>query len=81
MSNQKEYPQHGNQKTGAGFPILRLVAVMSLTLGTMIDYAIGAYKGKGTGEQSLFSEISDSINKNDIVLADKYFPSFFLWPK
>ncbi len=31
-ANQKEFPQHGNQKKGAGFPITRIVAVMSLQL-------------------------------------------------
>jgi hypothetical protein len=39
--NQKAFPQHKNQKKGAGFPIIRFLAVMSLTTGTVIDYAIG----------------------------------------
>src|SRR5437773_8841006 len=48
------------------------------TVGTVIDYAIGPCKGKGTGESSLLRSIFDSINENDIVLGDRYFPSFFL---
>lgn len=78
LSNQIEYPQHKKQEKGAGFPILRYVAVMSLTMGTVLNYAIGAYKGKGTGESSLFREIIDSIEENDIILGDAYFPSYFL---
>ncbi|WP_274382505.1 hypothetical protein [Piscirickettsia salmonis] len=31
---------------------MRLVAIMSLTTGGIIDYAVGAYKGKGTGEHA-----------------------------
>jgi len=76
--NQIEFPQHNNQKEGAGFPIFRYVAIMSLTLGTILDYAIGAYKGKGTGEASLLRTIIGSIKKDDIVLGDRYFPSYFL---
>jgi hypothetical protein len=75
--NQLEFPQHGNQKKGAGFPIARLVAVMSLNVGTVLDYAVASYKGKGTGEQSLFRELRHCIEKDDILLGDCYYPSFF----
>ena len=78
QANQAVYPQHGNQKKGCGFPMLRLLAVMSLSMGTVVDYAVGAYKGKGTGEQSLLREIFNCIKYDDIVLGDRYFPSFFL---
>ena len=78
QANQANYPQHGNQKKGCGFPMLRLLAVMSLSTGTVVDYATGAYKGKGTGEQSLLREIFSCIENDDIVLGDRYFPSFFL---
>lgn len=78
QANQAAYPQHGNQKKGCGFPILRLLAVMSLSMGTVVDYAVGAYKGKGTGEQSLLREVFGCIEHDDIVLGDRYFPSFFL---
>jgi hypothetical protein len=77
-ANQKVFPQHKNQKKGAGFPIARFVVVMSLTVGTVIDYAIGAYKGKNTGESSLLRNILTCIKKDDIALGDRYFPNFFL---
>lgn len=76
-ANQQKFPQHGNQKEGSGFPMARLVAVMSLEVGTVIDYAFAAYKGKGTGEHSLFREIMDCIKEEDILLGDCYYPSFF----
>lgn len=75
--NQNLFPQHGNQKKGAGFPLARLVVVMSLTVGSVIDYALGANKGKGTGEHSLFRIIQNCIEKDDILLGDCYYPSFF----
>ena len=77
-ANQKIFPQHGNQKKGAGFPLARIMVVMSLTVGTVIDYAVGAYKGKGTGESALLRSIFDCIEENDIALGDRYFPSFFV---
>jgi hypothetical protein len=75
--NQHEFPQHGNQKAGAGTPIMRLVAVMSLGVGTVLDYAFAAHKGKGTGEHSLFREVMDCIKPRDVILGDCYYPSFF----
>jgi len=78
QANQQEFPQHGNQKEGAGFPLARLVAVMSLEVGAVIDYAMAAHKGKGTGEHSLFREIVNSVNEGDILLGDCYYPSFFM---
>lgn len=76
--NQEIFPQQKGQKKGIGFPISRPVVVMSLTVGTVLDYAIGAFKGKGTGESSLLRSIFDCIEQNDILLGDRYYPSFFL---
>lgn len=76
-ANQAVYPQVKNQKKGLGFPITRFVVVMSLTIGTVLDYAIGAYSGKGSGESSLLRSIFDCIKKDDIALGDRYFPNFF----
>lgn len=76
-ANQVEYSQVKNQKKGLGFPIVRFVVVMSLTIGTVLNYAIGAYSGKGTGESSLLRSIFDCIIKDDIVPGDRYFPNFF----
>jgi hypothetical protein len=76
--NQEIFPQQKGQKKGIGFPIARIVVVMSLTVGTVLDYAIGAFKGKGTGESSLLRSIFDCIEQDDILLGDRYYPSFFL---
>ncbi len=56
--NQASYPQHGSQEPEAGFPIARLVAVMSLANGAVLDLAMGPYQGKGTGEYGLFRDCS-----------------------
>lgn len=76
--NQNVFPQHKGQKKGVGFPIARLVAVMSLSVGVVLDYAIDAYQGKETGENSLLRRIFECINRGDIMLGDRYYPSYFL---
>lgn len=76
--NQEVFPQQSGQKKGIGFPIARIVVVMSLTAGTILDYAIGPYKGKGCGESSLLRSILNCIKQDDILLGDRYYPGFFL---
>jgi hypothetical protein len=76
--NQAQFPQHGRQEKGAGFPIARLVAVMSLANGAVLDMAMGPYKGKGTGEYGLFRELLGCFTSGDVMLADSYYCSFFL---
>jgi hypothetical protein len=49
--NQADFPQHGSQESGAGFPLARLVGVISLANGAVLDIAMGPYKGKGTGAE------------------------------
>lgn len=77
-ANQKQFPQHGRQEQGAGFPIARLVGVISLANGTLLDVAMGAYKGKGSGEHGLFRELLGCFVEGDVMVADSYFSSYFL---
>ncbi len=77
--NQDAYPQPRTQKAGLGFPLMRLVAVMSLNCAAVLEVAFGAYSGKGSGEPSLFrAALLDSLAAGDVVLADRYFASFWL---
>lgn len=76
--NQAQFPQHGQQQMGAGFPIARLVGVISLANGALLDVAMGPYKGKGTGEYGLFRELLQCFVEGDVMLADSYYCSFFL---
>jgi hypothetical protein len=79
--NQKTYPQQSAQKPGLGFPIVRLVALLSLATGSCVDYAIGPYQGKGRGETSLFSLLFQSLGKHDLLLADRYYTSYAIIAK
>lgn len=77
-SNQADYPKHGGQKDGLGFPICRLVSITCLSSGSVLDAAIGRFNGKGGDEQTLLRSIQEALQTGDILLGDAYFPTFFL---
>ena len=77
-ANQAEYPQQTSQEEGLGFPIVRMVLLFSLATGMLCDMAMGPYQGKETGEPALFRELLDRLVEGDIVLADRFYCSYFM---
>jgi hypothetical protein len=75
--NQRAFPQPRAQRSGVGFPLARIVAVISLATGAIRDLAMGPYQGKETGETALFRTLWDRLRRGDIVLGDRYFSSYF----
>jgi len=75
--NQAVWPQQKNQGPGVGFPIVRLVVVLSLAVGTVLEWAMGPYQGKQTGENQLFRGLMDQLADGDIALADRYYASWW----
>ena len=75
--NQEEYPQAHTQKPGCGFPIARIVVVFSLAVGSVVESIMGQYKGKLTGENSLFRTLHATFAPRDIVGGDRYFSGWF----
>jgi hypothetical protein len=78
VQNQRCFPQFHQQKAGAGFPVARMVGVISLAHGAVLDVAMGPYRGKGTGEHALFRSLSECFVAGDVMLADAYYCSYFL---
>jgi DDE family transposase len=76
-ANQAEYPQPRSQKPGLGFPLARIVALLSLASGAALDLAISRYTGKETGETALFRQLWRSLFAGDVVVGDRYFASFW----
>jgi hypothetical protein len=76
-ANQAAYPQLSSQRPGCGFPIARIVVVFSLATGTVLEAAFGQYRGKQTGENSLFRTLHPLLQEGDVVLADRYFSGWF----
>jgi hypothetical protein len=77
-ANQAAYPQSRSQRPGVGFPILRWVALLGLATGVVLDSAFGPYRGKETGESALFRTLLSSLHQGDVVLADRYYCSYWM---
>ena len=77
--NQAAYPQSNSQKAGLGFPICRLVALLCLGSGALLNAATGPCKGKGSDEQSLLRSILDTLEGDDILLGDAFYATYFLF--
>jgi hypothetical protein len=76
-ANQAEYPQPDGQKPGLGFPMMRMVVLFCLATGVVLDAAMAAYCGKGTGELSLLRAIWEELREGEIFLADRLYCSWF----
>ena len=76
--NQVEYPQSKSQKPGVGFPIVRLLLIVSLAVGSVLEIATGTYTGKLTGETSLLRTLLSTFLRGEILLADRCYANFWL---
>jgi len=74
--NQAAYPQHVRQKPGCGFPIARVVVLLSLATGAALDAAMAPWAGKLTGEDALLRSLRRRLRRGDILLADGYYCSY-----
>jgi len=54
------------------------VGIFSLSTGALLDLAMAPWSGKGTGEHTLLRQLMHVFKKDDIVIADAYYASFFL---
>ena len=77
-ANQAAYPQSRGQKPGLGFPICRLVGIVCLSSGAVLNAALGRLRGKGGDEQTLLRSMLDTLNPGDVLLGDAYFATYFL---
>jgi hypothetical protein len=68
--NQKAYPQQSVQKPGCGFPILRLVAFLSLATGLLTAWAVGPWS---QSEVALLQTLWDGLRAGDVLLGDRGF--------
>jgi hypothetical protein len=74
--NQAVFPQPSSQKPGLGFSMARIVALTSLAAGSIINYNLGPYLGKQTGETFLFSQLINGLSLGDLLMADRYYCTF-----
>ena len=77
-ANPAAYPQPRSQKSGLGFPLCRLVGLVCLGSGALLNAAIGRYRGKGGDEQTLLRSILDNLARGDLLLGDAFYATYFL---
>jgi len=77
-ANPAAYPQPRSQKSGLGFPLCRLVGLVCLGSGALLNAAIGRYRGKGGDEQTLLRSILDTLARGDLLLGDAFYATYFL---
>ncbi len=76
--NQEVYPQPSSQQSGRGFPLCRLVGIICLTSGAVLNSSMGPCQGKGSDEQSQLRSMQDTLESGDILLGDTFYATYFL---
>ena len=75
--NQGCYPQPSSQAEGVGFPLARVVGLICLSTGAVLEAAMGAHEGPGHGELQLFRSILAALCAGDVLLADALYCDYF----
>ena len=76
--NQQSYPQSSSQQPGLGFPQCRMVGIICLASGALLNLATGPCQGKGSDEQSLLRSMLETLETDDILLGDAFYATYFL---
>lgn len=76
--NQRAFPQPNSQAAGVGFPLIRMVAVICLATGALLDAGIDRHSGKGTGEMGIMRRLTAAFRPGDVMLADAAYCNYFL---
>jgi Transposase DDE domain len=67
-ANQKCYPQPGGQKSGCGFPVLKLVVLFCLQSGAILQVMLGNLQAH---DLRLFQRLWQQLKPGDILLGDR----------
>jgi len=74
-ANQEAFPQQKVQKPGCGFPIIRLVALLSLATGMLVAWAAGSWSAHEVG---LLQTLWEHLRPGDVLMADRGFCNWAL---
>ena len=75
-SNNDAFSKPSSHRGAVGFPMMRVVTLMAASVRVHLDMAFAPYKGKGTGERALATQIlKRCTHKNLLFLFDAGFYS------
>jgi putative transposase len=76
-ANQQAYPQSRQQPRGLGFPMIRLLVLLTFATAALVGAAYGPCQGKETGETALLRTLLEQLHAGDILVADRYQCSYW----
>jgi hypothetical protein len=76
-ANQAAYPQSTQQRPGLGFPMIRLVVVLTFATAALVGAAYGPCQGPLTSELALLRELRDRFGKGEVAVADRHYCSYW----
>jgi hypothetical protein len=71
--NQQHFPQPRSQAPGAGFPIMKMVALFCVASGSLLACVTG---NRFQSEVRLAAELFGSLARGDVLVSDRGFASF-----
>jgi hypothetical protein len=71
--NQKRYPQPSAQKPGCGFPVMKFLALLSLTSGAILNVVLGSLHHH---DLRLLRALWEQLKKGDILLGDRAYGEY-----
>lgn len=76
-ANQAAYPQSPQQASGLGFPMIRLVVVLTFATAALVGAAFGPCQGAQTGETALLRTLREQFQAGDVAVADRHYCSYW----
>ncbi|MCC5919039.1 MAG: IS4 family transposase, partial [Cryomorphaceae bacterium] len=72
-ANFEHFGKPASRSGDAGYPKLRLVALLAVRSRLLVDANFGPYCGKGTGESTLAAGLWDGVPDSSVLLFDRLF--------
>ena len=77
-ANQAAYSESRAQQPGLGFPLCRVLGLVCLDSGAVLNAAVGRFRGKGGDEQTLLRAVLDTLERGDVLMSGALFGTYFL---
>jgi len=77
-ANQDAFPQNHEQKPGLGFPLARIVGIISLATGGILESATSACEGAGSAEIMQFGALLNTLATGEVIIGDRAYSSYFM---
>jgi hypothetical protein len=75
-ATQAAYPQSTQQRPGLGFPLIRLVVLLTFATGALVGAACGPCQGPGTSELALLRTLRERFRAGEVAVADRHYCSY-----